>query len=127
MGKKFFLGTWNSNSKFGNLRLLEKIVVNSLMKNKFYLYHRLATSYTLTEETERVNSQLKLIVRPMYSNPPIYGAKIVSEILCDSSLRGEWVKECKGMADRIINMRKRQEIWHGKGSARLQLRRRNEC
>lgn len=57
------------------------------------------------EETERVNSQLKLLVRPMYSNPPIYGARIVQEILSDPVLKKQWAVECKGMADRIISMR----------------------
>lgn len=48
----------------------------------------------------------------MYSNPPIYGAKVVSEILSDPTLKSKWELECKGMADRIIEMRKllRQEL-----------------
>lgn len=29
----------------------------------------------------RVNSQLKLIARPLYSNPAKYGAKIVEKVL----------------------------------------------
>ena len=48
------------------------------------------------EEAERVNSQLKLLVRPMYSNPPIYGARIVAEILSDPVLKQQWTVECKG-------------------------------
>jgi len=32
---------------------------------------------------KRVESQLKLVVRPMYSNPPIHGASIVAAILKD--------------------------------------------
>lgn len=31
----------------------------------------------------RVESQLKLVIRPMYSNPPIHGASIVAAILKD--------------------------------------------
>nr|CCA21967.1 unnamed protein product [Albugo laibachii Nc14] len=57
------------------------------------------------EEKERVESQLKILIRPMYSNPPIHGALIVSTILSDTDLRKQWYKECKGMADRIITMR----------------------
>jgi len=57
------------------------------------------------EEKERVLSQLKILIRPMYSNPPIYGARIVDEILSDDKLRAQWSGECKGMADRIIEMR----------------------
>jgi aspartate aminotransferase len=44
-------------------------------------------------------------VRPLYSNPPVHGARIASEILNDSSLNKQWLGEVKGMADRIITMR----------------------
>ncbi|PKA61047.1 Aspartate aminotransferase, cytoplasmic [Apostasia shenzhenica] len=54
----------------------------------------------------RVESQLKLVIRPMYSNPPIHGASIVATILKDSEKFKEWTIELKSMADRIISMRK---------------------
>ncbi|CAN6847434.1 unnamed protein product [Brassica oleracea] len=54
----------------------------------------------------RVESQLKLVIRPMYSNPPIHGASIVAVILRDRNLFNEWTLELKAMADRIISMRK---------------------
>lgn len=53
----------------------------------------------------KVESQLKLVVRPMYSNPPIHGASIVAKILKDNDLYDEWTVELKGMANRIISMR----------------------
>ncbi|RKP23073.1 pyridoxal phosphate-dependent transferase [Syncephalis pseudoplumigaleata] len=57
------------------------------------------------EERQRVESQLKIIIRPMYSNPPLNGARIVSEVLNNNALRQEWLGEVKTMADRIITMR----------------------
>lgn len=57
------------------------------------------------EEADRVESQLKILIRPMYSNPPVYGARVVSEILGSQELTSQWRKEVKVMADRIINMR----------------------
>lgn len=57
------------------------------------------------EEASRVMSQVKILVRPLYSNPPINGARIVSTILGDATLRSEWLLDVKGMADRIISMR----------------------
>ena len=57
------------------------------------------------EEKKRVDSQIKILVRPLYSNPPIHGARIASEILNDPSLNQQWLGEVKGMADRIIKMR----------------------
>ncbi|KAK4749815.1 hypothetical protein SAY87_027264 [Trapa incisa] len=52
-----------------------------------------------------VKSQLQQLARPMYSNPPVHGALIVSTILGDSDLKKLWLKEVKVMADRIIGMR----------------------
>ncbi|KAG9772227.1 Aspartate aminotransferase, mitochondrial [Exophiala dermatitidis] len=57
------------------------------------------------EEKKRVESQIKIIVRPLYSNPPIHGARIATEILSDPKLNKQWLGEVKGMADRIIKMR----------------------
>ncbi|XP_010254083.1 PREDICTED: aspartate aminotransferase, cytoplasmic-like [Nelumbo nucifera] len=53
----------------------------------------------------RVESQLKLVIRPMYSNPPIHGASIVATIFKDRDMYTEWTIELKAMADRIISMR----------------------
>jgi len=58
-----------------------------------------------SEEADRLLSQLKIVVRPMYSNPPIYGARIVQTVLENPALYARWQTECKGMADRIISMR----------------------
>ncbi|KAL8380815.1 hypothetical protein RB595_005214 [Gaeumannomyces hyphopodioides] len=57
------------------------------------------------EEKKRVDSQIKILVRPMYSNPPIHGARIAAEILNTPALHQQWLGEVKKMADRIITMR----------------------
>uniref|UniRef100_A0A9J7ZVM0 Aspartate aminotransferase n=1 Tax=Cyprinus carpio carpio TaxID=630221 RepID=A0A9J7ZVM0_CYPCA len=57
------------------------------------------------EEAKRVESQLKILIRPIYSNPPMNGARIASTILNTPELYKEWLVEVKGMADRIIKMR----------------------
>ncbi|OBT74863.1 hypothetical protein VF21_06733 [Pseudogymnoascus sp. 05NY08] len=56
-------------------------------------------------EKKRVDSQVKIIVRPLYSNPPVHGARIAAEILNNPELNQQWLGEVKGMADRIIEMR----------------------
>ena len=58
------------------------------------------------EEKKRVESQIKIIVRALYSNPPVHGARIAAEILGDPALNSEWLVEVKGMADRIDWCRK---------------------
>jgi len=71
------------------------------------------------DEAARVLSQLKIVVRAMYSNPPIHGARIVAEVLGDAALETEWRAECKMMADRIIAMRKAlQDALGAAGSTR---------
>jgi aspartate aminotransferase len=57
------------------------------------------------EEKRRLDSQIKILVRPLYSNPPVNGARIASEILNDLTLRKQWLSEVRVMADRIISMR----------------------
>lgn len=59
------------------------------------------------EEKARVDSQLKIVIRPMYSNPPVHGARIANTILSSPELYSQWESEVKGMADRIISMRDR--------------------
>lgn len=70
-------------------------------------------------EARAVESQLKLVARPMYSNPPMHGAVIAATILADPALKAEWFKEVKVMADRIILMRQmlRKSLEAGGGGA----------
>lgn len=56
-------------------------------------------------EKKIVDSQVKILVRPLYSNPPVHGARIASTILNDSALNKQWLGEVKAMAERIITMR----------------------
>lgn len=73
------------------------------------LYGERAGAFSLVtsgkEEADRTMSQLKILIRPMYSNPPIHGARIVSTILSTPDLRAEWLRDVKQMADRIISVR----------------------
>lgn len=84
------------------------ILAQSFSKN-FGLYgHRVGCLSILTdtpEEAIAIDSQLKIIARPMYSNPPITGVRIVNEVLGDADLEALWRKEMNGMAQRIISVR----------------------
>lgn len=55
----------------------------------------------------RVKSQLKRLARPMYSNPPVHGARIVANIVGDPTLFNEWKEEMEMMAGRIKNVRQK--------------------
>jgi aspartate aminotransferase, mitochondrial len=83
-------------------------MVQSFSKN-FGLYgHRIGALSIVganTDETSRVISQMKMVIRPMYSSPPRHGARIVSTILNDPTLTKQFTRECSAMADRIKMMR----------------------
>jgi aromatic-amino-acid transaminase len=57
------------------------------------------------EETSRVLSQLKIVIRTNYSNPPTHGAQIVATVLATPALRAQWEDELAGMRVRIKTMR----------------------
>lgn len=59
------------------------------------------------KEADAVDSQMKIIIRPMYSNPPTHGVRLVNHVLNTPELKSLWEKEVKIMADRIIGMRTR--------------------
>ena len=75
------------------------------------LYGERIGAFSLTTadagEKARVDSQLKIIIRPLYSNPPLNGARIANTILNNKELYAQWETEVKGMADRIISMREK--------------------
>lgn len=83
-------------------------VCQSFAKNMGLYGERVGALHFVVESSQKkaeLLSQLLILVRPMYSNPPIHGAKIVTEVLGDANLNALWRQEVKGMADRIISMR----------------------
>ena len=58
-----------------------------------------------SDEAARVLSQLKIVIRTNYSNPPIHGAQVVAMVLADPALRAMWEEELAGMRQRIKRMR----------------------
>nr|AIT70252.1 aspartate aminotransferase [Dumontia simplex] len=54
---------------------------------------------------EAIRSQLKAIIRAMYSSPPLHGARVAAMILADPDLFAEWEQELVGMSARIKDMR----------------------
>jgi aromatic-amino-acid transaminase len=53
----------------------------------------------------RVLSQLKIVIRTNYSNPPTFGAQLVATVLGTPALREQWEDELGGMRERIRSMR----------------------
>ncbi len=59
------------------------------------------------EEMARVLSQLKIVIRTNYSNPPTHGGAIVTAVLSTPELRALWEKELGEMRVRIKAMRQK--------------------
>jgi len=57
------------------------------------------------EEAARVLSQLKIVIRTNYSNPPTHGGAVVAAVLGDTQLRALWETELGEMRVRIKAMR----------------------
>ena len=58
-----------------------------------------------SEQAGKVLSQLKIVVRTNYSNPPTHGAQVITTVLTTPALRREWEQELAGMRQRIRDMR----------------------
>ena len=57
------------------------------------------------EEAAKVLSQLKIMIRTNYSNPPTHGGAVVALVLADPALRQQWEEELSHMRNRIKQMR----------------------
>ncbi len=58
-------------------------------------------------EADRVLSQLKIVIRTNYSNPPTHGGAVVAAVLNNPELRALWEKELGEMRVRIKAMRQK--------------------
>lgn len=88
----------------------ELLIASSYSKN-FGLYNERVGAFTLVAENADVANkaftQIKSIIRVLYSNPAAHGANAVARVLGDETLRAEWVAELDEMRDRIKGMRNR--------------------
>ncbi|MCX8064626.1 MAG: aspartate/tyrosine/aromatic aminotransferase [Candidatus Hydrogenedentes bacterium] len=86
----------------------ELFICYSFSKN-FGLYNeRCGALLTIGENKEFVQkalSQIKVVIRTNYSNPPSHGAQIINTILSDEVLKIEWLEELNRMCQRIKDMR----------------------
>jgi len=86
----------------------EIICAQSFAKN-FGLYgERIGAVHFICNDektSQAILSQMKVIVRGLYSSPSLHGARIVSKILSDPQLFKLWEEDLKIMANRIKQMR----------------------
>ncbi|HTY02264.1 MAG TPA: amino acid aminotransferase [Rhodocyclaceae bacterium] len=86
-----------------------QFLVSSSFSKSFSLYGERVGALSIVtdnkDESMRVLSQLKRVIRTNYSNPPTHGGAIVAAVLGNPELRALWERELAGMRDRIRLMR----------------------
>jgi aromatic-amino-acid transaminase len=86
-----------------------QFLVSSSFSKSFSLYGERVGALTIVtaskDESSRVLSQVKRVVRTNYSNPPTHGGAVVAAVLADAGLRQQWENELAGMRERIRTMR----------------------
>jgi len=85
-------------------------LVASSFSKSFSLYGERVGALTVVtasgEESARVLSQVKRVIRTNYSNPPTHGSAVVAAVLNDRALRARWDDELGEMRERIKSMRR---------------------
>ena len=88
----------------------DEIIVASSFSKNFGIYSERTGAMTLVaksaQDAANAFSQLKSIIRVIYSNPPAHGSAVVTHILNDATLRAEWEVELAEMRERVAAMRK---------------------
>ncbi|KRW66417.1 aromatic amino acid aminotransferase [Pseudomonas sp. TTU2014-105ASC] len=83
--------------------------VSSSFSKSFSLYGERVGALSMVtqsrEESARVLSQVKRVIRTNYSNPPTHGATIVASVLNSPELRAMWEAELGEMRSRIRELR----------------------
>ena len=84
------------------------MLFQSFAKN-FGLYGQRAGCFSVVTESQAekdiVMSRIKQIARPIYSNPPIHGARIIDTILGDEELTSMWHQDLRDLSGRMADMR----------------------
>jgi len=87
---------------------LEMVIAQSFAKN-FGLYNERVGNLTFVVSDPKtvpaIKSQLSLVIRANWSNPPAHGARIVAMVLTNAEYRQQWFDAIKTMSSRIREMR----------------------
>ena len=88
----------------------ELLVASSYSKN-FGMYNERVGAFTVVAADEdtanRAFSQVKSIIRVLYSNPASHGGATVALVLKDEALKAQWIAELDEMRARIKEMRQK--------------------
>jgi aromatic-amino-acid transaminase len=84
-------------------------LIASSFSKSFSFYGERVGALTIVDssrdESARVLSQLKRVIRANYSTPPTHGGMVVTTVLTTPELRASWIQELGEMRERIRQMR----------------------
>ncbi|HWU76468.1 MAG TPA: amino acid aminotransferase [Rhodanobacter sp.] len=88
---------------------IEAFVVANSYSKSFSLYGERVGALSMVgrdrDEAERLQSQIKKVIRSIYSSPSAHGASLVAGVLGSTELRASWEAELGQMRSRIHSMR----------------------
>ncbi|MDF9434945.1 amino acid aminotransferase [Chromohalobacter israelensis] len=89
---------------------LDEVMITSSCSKNFGVYRERTGCMIMiardSEQMENVRSQMAIVARENYSNPPAHGGAVVAEILHDEALATVWREELTEMRDRINGLRR---------------------
>ncbi|MHB0777191.1 amino acid aminotransferase [Halomonas sp. WWR20] len=89
---------------------LDELIITSSCSKNFGVYRERTGCLIMiarnAEQMENVRSQMAIVARENYSNPPAHGSAIVCEILQSAELAATWREELTEMRDRINGLRR---------------------
>lgn len=62
-------------------------------------------NHSTLKTKEAIDSQLKRIIRSLYSSPPGYGSRVANLVLSDPKLKSQWFKDVEFMVNRLHKIR----------------------
>lgn len=93
------------------LKLNREVLISSSYSKNFGMYNERVGAFTIVADNEeiatRAFSQVKSIIRTLYSNPASHGGATIAMILQDNDLKADWVAELDEMRNRIKQMRQK--------------------
>ncbi|PXX97540.1 amino acid aminotransferase [Halomonas sp. LBP4] len=89
---------------------LDEVMITSSCSKNFGIYNERTGCLIVVakdhEQMENVRSQMAIVARENYSNPPAHGSSIVIETLYSAELAAVWREELTEMRDRINTLRR---------------------
>eukprot|EP00919_Chromeraceae_sp_WS-2016_P075325 GHVR01178192.1.p1 GENE.GHVR01178192.1~~GHVR01178192.1.p1 ORF type:complete len:414 (+),score=84.05 GHVR01178192.1:34-1242(+) len=92
---------------------VEMLVAQSFAKNLGLYGERMGMLHvvcTTPAQAKNVISRVKLVIRPMYSSPPLHGALLLQGILSDPIKKKTWLDELKVISGRITKVREQLRL-----------------